>query len=255
MQTQMQTPQTNEWQMAGQKRELQLKDKLMGFKPAILQLLLVISGNYGPKNAPKPETKLDRLLQSKPWPLLMILDQMMIKFIKIQASFDKDGKKQLRDLARVSISKAIADAGLDLDQVVCYGLNGRQLTRRDLILHPFFERKLITGIKANFKLARQNMEVPEWKSIYVRRHEGQKPDLVVELRFNPNFHRQLVAHLPTNLTTFSKKKVTSVKSEEPVVEDYPALPSRPNRPKEESPVQELVIFEPLPEGAQWADYA
>lgn len=145
----------------------------------------------------------------------------------------KTGEKKLRDQAGISIIKVVADAGLDLDQVICVD-QGVKYTRRDLILHPLFEKKLISGIQSNFNLARQKWKVPEWKTIHVRRHAGAKPDLEVVLSFNPKFNRQLAGYLPDNFKIVSKKKQEVEPEVVETKDDFPSLTPEKEQPEEES---------------------
>lgn len=131
------------------------------------------------------------------WVVLKMADRMVNKLIRGYATFfnKKTKKFEKTNVARVSVFQYLVDHGYPLEQEI--KLSSRTTTLHELLLKEEFEDMLFKALKKQYvKFGKSGSLNQKWTSVQVRRFNGEKPDVTIELWFNPEFDRYKIVDMP-----------------------------------------------------------
>lgn len=130
------------------------------------------------------------------WFVLKLADKMINKLIRGHATYFNKKTKNVEktNVARVSVFQYLVNHGYPLEQEI--KLSSRTTTLRELLLKEEFEDMLFKALKKQFvKFGKSGSLNNKWTSVQVRRFNGEKPDVTIELWFNPEFERTKIVDM------------------------------------------------------------
>ena len=116
---------------------------------------------------------------------------------KIDAQMKKNADKANAAASAESVSTqitAVQEQIVAVEQEI--KLSSRTTTLRELLLKEEFEDMLFKALKKQFvKFGKSGSLNNKWTSVQVRRFNGEKPDVTIELWFNPEFERTKIVDM------------------------------------------------------------